>query len=106
MSHFAFFTQREKLDSEGILEMYGNYISNIKDEKFSSIYKNIQCILIDINEKIKYYENQPSPYSKTEFKKERSFKNKLKKILPQKMFNMLIEIYSSYIKIYNRKNRV
>lgn len=101
MSHFAFFTQREKLDSEGILDMYGDYVLNIKDEKFSTIYKNIQCELKDINQKVKFYESQPSPYSKPEIKEEKKLKHMLKKILPQKMFNMLIETYSSYIRIYN-----
>lgn len=101
MSHFAFFTQREKLDAEGILDMYGNYISNIKDEKFSRIYNEIQYELKCINDNLKLYENQPSPYSKPKLKKEKGVKRILNKIFPKKFLNMVILIYSAYIKIYN-----
>lgn len=50
ISHFAFFTQRAILDSENILEQYGEYLHKEwnKDEQLSVIDHEIQMILRDI----------------------------------------------------------
>lgn len=105
MSHFAFFPQRERLDSEGILDMYGEYVSNIKDEKFSTIYNDIQSDLKDINSKVQFYESQPSPYLRPIIKERKKSKQIIKKIFPQKVFNMFTLIRTSYNKVYKTEQQ-
>lgn len=100
MSHFAFFTQRKELDSNGILDMYGEYISGIKDDKFNEIFNDVQNVMKDINSRAYELEKLPSPYKKANVKKSNDAKSRLKKILPDKLYDFILQTYSVYLNIY------
>lgn len=89
MSHFAFFTQREQLDKQNILEQYGE-ILNIqwrKDVIMAPIHCYVQNIMNYVaNNEIELMKH-PSPYKKVVMPK--TFKSRMKKYLPQYVLNAL-----------------
>lgn len=64
ISHFAFFTQRETLDRQTILERYGQYLNAIwsKNPQMKPIHEYIQETMNYIEENEKLLMAQPSPY--------------------------------------------
>lgn len=82
VAHFAFFTQREQLDKENILERYGEICHEQwqKDSELAQIDAEVQSIIADIAAKEDELLSRPSPYKKVEVK--RTLKSKLKKYIP------------------------
>lgn len=66
VAHFAFFTQREKLDKQCILEQYGGIVSEQwhSDMERAKVYDTIQNIMKDIQTEEKALINKESPYCK------------------------------------------
>lgn len=82
VAHFAFFTQRDYLDQEGILEKYGSYLKN-QWSPDSIEYKIYQ----DVIEAMKYVDinsqNLPeAPYTQVTKKNKNRLKNFLKGLIP------------------------
>lgn len=71
MAHFAFFTQREQLDKDTILEKYGDYLGDIwtKDPKMNSIHSYVQEIMFNIKENESILMSHPSPYKRPDIAK-------------------------------------
>lgn len=90
LAHFAFFTQREKLDKENILEQYGTYLSALwrTDKRMSVIHKNISEIMKYCHENEDKLMKNPSPYK--EFPKEK---------------NTLQKFYSFLKKVSTKRNK-
>lgn len=78
LAHFAFFTQREKLDKERILDEYGLYLHEewMKSTSIYIIHKNIQEIMKYCSDNEDALMKTPSPYKVPEVAK----KNKIKKM--------------------------
>lgn len=66
VAHFAFFTQREELDKNGILEQYGKYSIEkwAEDSKMSEISNCIQAIMKNIASRQEELNALPSPYKR------------------------------------------
>lgn len=66
ISHFAFFTQREYLDKQHILERYGEILHRQwqADPKMKAIDDTIQQIMADISANEAELMSRPSPYKK------------------------------------------
>jgi hypothetical protein len=82
VAHFAFFTQREQLDKENILDKYGQICHQQWSESpiFATIDNNIQAIMSEIAHKETELLSRPSPYKKVETKK--SIRSRIKKCIP------------------------
>lgn len=65
-SHFAFFTQREQLDKQEILEQYGKIMAEQwnNDSVMKEINDTINAIMADIASKEQIFMSQQSPYKK------------------------------------------
>lgn len=90
IAHFAFFTQREQLDRQGILKRYGKACIEEwdKDPNMKSINDTIQSILRNVNENEAELMKQPSPYQHAAMTSP-SFKNIVKKFIP----TTVLEVY-------------
>ena len=66
ISHFAFFTQREKLDKANILERYGDYLKQEwkNDVRMWRIYVAINAVISYCSEHERELMLRPSPYKK------------------------------------------
>lgn len=94
MAHFAFYTQREQLDKNGILEKYGAFISTQKKAKYYSYYEVIQKMITEISHNEAEYMAKPSPYRKEIIsKKENSRKEKIRKFITKFMRPLAIRLY-------------
>ena len=82
IAHFAFFTQREELDNNNILEQYGNCIKKYSNENsdFQKIYDDIQLLMSDIKNNEEVLMRKKSPY-KAIFQK-KTFQDKVKNLFP------------------------
>ncbi len=99
-SHFAFFTQRERLDKMSILEQYGDYLLTEwqKDEKMSKISDAIQIMIKDVASREQELLVVPSPY-KTVAPHQQSLKHKVFSAAPM----WLKELYITWKT--NRKDK-
>lgn len=99
VAHFSFFTQREVLDSTGILERYGEYCLNewAKNPTMKIISDNIQKIMSEIARNIKELERHPSPYRRIVVKP--TFRSKLKKFIPKFILSIRDNIQASKVDI-------
>lgn len=83
VSHFAFFTQRDRLDQENILDSYGEYLSTIwkSDKRTYEIYKSCIDSMLYVDQNV---DKLPEiPYRQIMHKKtENRFVNIIKNILP------------------------
>lgn len=82
MSHFAFFTQRDELDRQSILEQYGAILHQkwSNNSVMKQIDNNIQAIIKAIDSRMAELMAMPSPYKKVLV--EKNTKAKLKKYIP------------------------
>ena len=82
VSHFAFFTQREMLDKENILEQYGKFLD--KEWSSSPVYRKIHS---DIQDAMAYVDAHSDelpapPYTTVSSKKQRSLKDIIRPFVP------------------------
>lgn len=97
LSHFAFFTQRKKIDGERILEEYGRFLSEEwKNEgQIYAIYESIQKIMIYCRDNKEKLRSIPSPYKMPP--KNNKFKHKLLKSFLS-IQNLFVKQKKQYIK--------
>lgn len=97
MAHFAFYTQREKLDKANILQQYGDYLAEIwsNDSNMRMIPQNVQSIMEHIAEKEKELRSIPSPYREKMKKK----KGVLKRIYDKSPFLIKYIVRTVYLKL-------
>lgn len=83
VAHFAFFTQREKLDKMGILERYAEYCLSDwhKNIVMKNISDGIQKIMGEIAQDARELESLPSPYQKVVVNSK--IRTKIKKYIPK-----------------------
>lgn len=83
VSHFAFFTQREELDKQNILEQYGQFLFELwsKDSKMNAINDTIQLIMKAVKEHEVELLAAPSPYRKVV--QYLTFRTKVKRFVPK-----------------------
>lgn len=88
VAHFAFFTQREYLDAEHILEQYGEECHRIwaKDPVLHEADEVVQRIIKNINENEAELISRPSPYKKVE--KKTTFRSWIKKYIPKSILRL------------------
>ena len=89
VSHFAFFTQREQLDKQRILERYGDILfkewSDIPLMK--KINGNVQYIMNDISQRETELLNQKSPYNKITARV--TMRSRIKKNIPKPLLSAI-----------------
>jgi hypothetical protein len=83
IAHFAFFTQREELDRQGILEQYGQYLFDVweQDVTMKPINDNIQKVMTYIQDNEASLLSQPSPYMKVN--RTLTLRDKVKRCIPK-----------------------
>lgn len=83
IAHFAFFTQREELDRQCILEQYGQYLFETweHDVRMKAINDDIQVIMRYISENEATLMASPSPYRKVDQPK--TLRSHIKKCIPK-----------------------
>lgn len=88
VAHFAFFTQREQLDKECILEKYGQICHDqwANDPELARIDKEVQAIISNIASRESELLSTPSPYKRVEVSK--TMKSKLKKYIPSAILQL------------------
>lgn len=88
VAHFAFFTQREHLDAEHILEQYGEECHRLwaKDASLREADKEVQRILKEINDNEAELMSRPSPYKKVE--KKTTLRSRVKKYIPKTVLRL------------------
>lgn len=93
VSHFAFFTQREQLDRQNILEQYGEILDSEwrQDDAIRDIHLYIQRVMADIQAREAKLMAQKSPYKRVEAPK--TFRSCVKKYLPK----CIVQKLSPYI---------
>lgn len=89
IAHFAFFTQREELDQQGILEKYGDFLFNMwaSDARMDKINKSIQRIMNDVRYNEKELISRPSPYKKVVSPK--SLRSRIKLLIPKQILEQI-----------------
>lgn len=99
-SHFAFFTQREQLDKQSILEQYGEYLLEnwSHNQHMKNISATVQAIMRHISEHEAELMAKPSPYRK-DIVSQSSFKHKLKHYIPVSF----LQVYRMGKQIKNNK---
>ena len=98
VSHFAFFTQREQLDKQNILEQYGKLLETTwkQEANLYDIYMNIQQVMTNIQSRESELSAQKSPYRKIE--PPRTIRSYIKRFIPKR----IVQMFASY-KIQERK---
>ena len=104
LSHFAFFTQREQLDSCEILNKYG-FVNDVffhSKESLSLIYDQVQAILLDVDKNEDNLLKQKSPYAEYDITKDGKLKRGMRSVIPEIMWNQLRDMknnkgYKGYI---------
>lgn len=83
VAHFAFFTQRETLDKQGILERYGVLLQKQWHEKKekATVYDGVQRVMEEIQREEKELIQRPSPYR--HIIPVVTLRQRIKKFLPQ-----------------------
>ena len=89
VGHFAFFTQREQLDKEHILEEYGKICRSqwADDATLSVIDREIRSIMGDIKQHEAELMAQPSPYRRVIVPQ--TWRRRIKKYIP----NLFLQLY-------------
>lgn len=102
VSHFAFFTQREQLDKQNILELYGDILDSEwrKDDVMRDIHLHIQQVMTDIQACEEELMLRESPYRKVEPPK--TLKSRIKRFIPKSIIRKL----SPYINPERKKDFV
>lgn len=87
-AHFAFFTQREKLDKEGILDQYGEIVGKQwhEEKDKADIYDAIQDILREINVNEGVLMKKESPYKRIE--QVPTFRSRMKHYVPKVVLDL------------------
>lgn len=82
VSHFAFFTQRERLDQEAILEKYGEYLKN--EWQNSNTYRDVFNDILNALEYVEVHKDelQAPPYQSIAKKKKKREDFLMKCVLP------------------------
>lgn len=95
LAHFAFFTQRERLDKEKILEEYGLYLSKEwkNDERMCVIHEDVQKIMKYCNDNEVALLKEPSPYKQ------------LPKNKPFKLVMTMRKFLQSFKKLFSKKDK-
>lgn len=88
VAHFAFFTQREELDRNGILEQYGEINDRQwhADKKSSEVYDIVQCIMKDIRQSEQELLKRESPYKR--IVPVVTLRQRIKKYIPQVLLDI------------------
>lgn len=88
VAHFAFFTQREKLDQAGILEQYGKIVDRQwhEEKEKAEIYDAVQSIFREINDKEEELVRRGSPYRRVV--QMPTFKSKIKRYIPKILMDL------------------
>lgn len=83
VSHFAFFTQREQLDKQSILEQYGEILNSkwLQDSTMRGIHQHIQQLMEDIKARETELAAMKSPYKKV--KTPKTLRSCVKKYIPK-----------------------
>lgn len=83
VSHFAFFTQREQLDKQNILEQYGEILNSewLHDSTMRDIHQYIQQLMVDIKAREAELAAMESPYKMVEAPK--TLRSRVKKYIPK-----------------------
>lgn len=83
VSHFAFFTQREQLDKQNILEQYGEILNSewLQDSTMRDIHQYIQQLMAGIKAREAELVAMESPYRKAETPK--TLRSRVKKYIPK-----------------------
>jgi len=92
VSHFAFFTQRESLDKESVLEKYGELLNNKwrNDSRYKEIHESVQEAMTFVEKHID--ELPDAPYQKLSANKSSiSIKNITKGWLPYIIYKRIVE---------------
>ena len=100
VSHFAFFTQREQLDKQNILELYGDILDSEwrKDDVMRDIHLHIQQVMTDIQACEEELMLRESPYRHVEPPK--TLKSSVKRFIPKSIIGKL----SPYINPKRKKD--
>ncbi len=87
-THFAFFTQREKLDNQGVLEQYGEIVGKQwhEEKDKADIYDAIQNILRNINANEGELMKKRSPYKRVE--QVPTFRSRMRRYIPKVVFDL------------------
>jgi len=96
LAHFAFFTQREKLDKEQILEEYGKYLVETwkNNEVMKNIHYKIQEIIKYCNDNEPELIKKPSPYKKP-INQTKPLHKRLFHRLPPWIKNLLVKTFKN-----------
>lgn len=88
VAHFAFFTQREELDRNGILEQYGEINDRQwhADKKSLEVYDIVQCIMKDIRQSEQELLKRESPYKR--IVPVVTLRQRIKKYIPQVLLDI------------------
>lgn len=88
VAHFAFFTQREELDRNSILEQYGEINDRQwhADKKSSEVYDIVQCIMKDIRQSEQELLKRESPYKR--IVPVVTLRQRIKKYIPQVLLDI------------------
>lgn len=83
VSHFAFFTQREQLDKQNILEQYGKLLDAEweNNETMYGIHTDIQQVMHIIQAQEQELTQRESPYKKVALPN--TLRNRIKRLIPQ-----------------------
>lgn len=83
VSHFAFFTQREQLDKQNILEQYGEILNAewLQNNTMREIHTYIQQLMADIKAREAEFAAMESPYKMLEAPK--TLRSRVKKYIPK-----------------------
>mgnify|MGYP003289453194 CR=1 FL=1 len=100
VAHFAFFTQREQLDKQNILEQYGEILETewTSNEEMREIHEYVQNVMNHIGSCEEELMKRKSPYKRIE--KPCTWRTKIKKYLPQN----IIELWKIYRNTYKKSN--
>jgi hypothetical protein len=103
MAHFAFFTQRAKLDEAHILEQYGEIVKQGWKNNNNSIGSTIQSITLDIDNNESKLIATPSPYKNYNIHKVPSINSKERPTIKHRVGVLLRSIVNP---IYNQLKHV
>lgn len=87
-AHFAFFTQREKLDKRGFLKKYGEIVSKQwhSDNEKAKVYDMVQGLMKQIDAEETELMKRPSPYKR--IAPNTDLKSKIKRYIPDIVFEL------------------
>lgn len=88
VAHFAFFTQREKLDKQGILEQYGEIVNRQwhSDNEKAEVYDAVQGIMRKVDTDEAELMQKTSPYRR--IVPNVNFRSKVKRYIPKSVLEL------------------